>query len=509
MPTQIDLSLSEKTELGDTLLSRLKQLGRDSVVYGIGGVLARSVAFFTIPLFTRIFSPEEFGTIEMLIVLSSFLGAIMMMGMDSAQSMYFFKHKDQGKQEQTRIISAILQIRVLWGSLVVVAATLLSPILNTLLFQGELSWIYFGIAFSGALFAQIMSQSAEVMRLLYRPWGFVTITLCHSLLGAGLMIICIVFFDKGILGYFIGSIISSVLVALLGWHQIKEYFDASHLHFDWWPQIIKFGAPFVPAELAFFLMSSADRWFVKYYHGGTELGLYSVGAKFCILLSLVIMTFRQSFWPIALDAMHSSDGPATFRLIGRLYIGVCCAGVVLLTSISPFLIETLTGPDFHAAWPIVGILSWQAVFYGFFLISSAGIWKSEKTYLNLPLMAGAAGFGIILNWLLVPEFAGVGAAIATAITYLFWVFTSLIVSERLWKVGFPILIMVSQITISACYVYVFIFVLEGVSSLTLNLITLILVMMLVWFAIPSGHRHFNKTELVSKITRSLGDKKDV
>lgn len=53
-------------------MSRLKQLGKDSVVYGLGGILAKSVSLFTLPIYTRIFTPADYGTIEMLGVLTSF-----------------------------------------------------------------------------------------------------------------------------------------------------------------------------------------------------------------------------------------------------------------------------------------------------------------------------------------------------------------------------------------------------------------------------------------------------
>ena len=74
-------------------MSRLKQLGKDSVIYGIGGILAKAVSFLLLPVYTRIFSPDEYGTIEMLTVICSFLSSILVLGMDSAQSMYFFKLK--------------------------------------------------------------------------------------------------------------------------------------------------------------------------------------------------------------------------------------------------------------------------------------------------------------------------------------------------------------------------------------------------------------------------------
>ena len=91
-------------------------------------------------------------------------------------------------------------------------------------------------------------------------------------------------------------------------------------------------------------------------------------------------------------------------------------------------------------------------FYGFFLIASAGIWKAEKTYLNLYLMTGAAAVGLLMNWLLVPEYGGIGAAIATVITYLLWVIASMIVSESLWRVAFSWVALGLQITTTALFV---------------------------------------------------------
>ena len=74
-----------------SIKSRFKQLGKDSVIYGIGGIIAKGIGFFLLPVYTRIFSPAEYGTIEMLMVLNQFLGALLVMGMDAAQSFYFFE----------------------------------------------------------------------------------------------------------------------------------------------------------------------------------------------------------------------------------------------------------------------------------------------------------------------------------------------------------------------------------------------------------------------------------
>ena len=127
-------------------MNRLKQLGKDSLIYGLGGVLAKSIGFFLLPVYTRIFDPADYGTIEMLSVIVGLFSAVLAMGMDSTQSFYFHKQKQRGQKEQARVVSAILQWRLVWGSVLVAAATLGAPILNAVFFGGKLGLAYFGVA---------------------------------------------------------------------------------------------------------------------------------------------------------------------------------------------------------------------------------------------------------------------------------------------------------------------------------------------------------------------------
>lgn len=437
-------------------MSRLKQLGKDSLIYGIGGIFAKGVSFLLLPVYTRIFTPAEYGTIEMLTVISNFLAAVLMMGMDSAQSMYFFKHKEEGQEKQARIVSSILQWRLVWGSVVIIIATLLAPLLNAALFNGKLGWEYFAISFAGTLFAQIMSQSAEVMRLLFRPLGFIGITLSQSLLSAALILIAVLIFEQGIFGYFLGTTVASISIALLGWFKIREYLTFDRLYVELWPQLLRFGAPLAPAGLAIYFMNTADRWFIQNYHGEQALGIFAVGAKFGMLISFAVETFRQAWWPIALNLMHNIEGGKIFRIITALYIAAGTTAMLFLITISSYLIDILFGDQYNQTWKIVGVIGWHSVFYGLYMIISAGIWKSEKTYLNLPIMILSLLIGLILNYLLVPKFGAMGAAIATSSCYGVWIAITYTISQRLWKINFPLLFGAASFIGSFVYTYYFI-----------------------------------------------------
>ena len=419
-------------------MSRIRQLGKDSIVYGLGGIFGKGIGVFFLPVYTRVFSPAEYGDIEMLVTLSSLLGAVMIMGMDSAQSLYFFEQRRHGVERQRRLVTAILQWRLLWGGITMIVAALLVPQLNAWLFGGQLDWLDFLTAFSAVFFLQVMSQSTELFRLLYRPWPYVLLTAGQSLGAAGLGLLAILVFGLGITGFFAGSALASLFAALVGWWMARSYVQWDRWHRDWWPRLLRFGAPLLPAALALYVMSTADRWFIQQYRGSAELGIYSVAAKLGLAMAFTVETFRKAWWPIGMDAMQSDDGQVTFRMIGRMYMGVGIAAVVYVTFLAPWLVHWMAAPAYYNAYPIVGIMAWQALFYGFYLIASAGIWRAEKTYLSAWLMGAAAVLNAVLNWLLVPSWGGLGAALATAISYCVWVFLSYAVSERYWPIRLPV-----------------------------------------------------------------------
>ena len=98
-------------------MTYIKRLSKDYVIYAISKLLSGGIGFLLLTFYTRILSPIEYGNIEMLTILSNFFNLILVMGMDSAQSMFFYKFKKEGVQKQAELISAILQWRIIIGVL--------------------------------------------------------------------------------------------------------------------------------------------------------------------------------------------------------------------------------------------------------------------------------------------------------------------------------------------------------------------------------------------------------
>ena len=61
----------------------LKRFFKDGVVYGLAGLFARSVSIITLPLYTRVLSPTDFGVIDLTLLFTVFCGVIIPFGIST------------------------------------------------------------------------------------------------------------------------------------------------------------------------------------------------------------------------------------------------------------------------------------------------------------------------------------------------------------------------------------------------------------------------------------------
>lgn len=420
------------------IVNRIKQLMSDSVIYGLGGVLSRSISFLMLPIYTRVFTTEEYGNIEMLVVVSSLLAALMTVGQDSAQSFYFFKKKDGGVEEQGRVVSSGVAIRVASGLPIVIAASLAAPLVNNLLFSGSLGLQVFFIAFVGAFFNQLFLQVNEIFRLSYQPWPYIALSTLQAAIAASIVLFTVLILQQREVAFFVGTFVASIAMSITGWIFNRRYLVSIRGSRDTVTELLRYGVPLVPVELTMYAMSSADRWFLSSYKGVEAVAIYAVGAKIALILTFFFETFRKAWWPIALDAMHSSDGPALFRKVATLYIYLGMCVTLMFCFSAKWVTSVLSAPIYLDAWKIACVLSLQSFLYGFFLIVSAGIIYREKTARIAQLTGFAAVVGVILNALFVPIYGTLGAAVATVLSYYALITVTYLLSERYWAIGLPL-----------------------------------------------------------------------
>ena len=242
----------------------IKQLAKDSMIYGVGNAFAKIAAFVLIPVYTRYLTTYEYGTIEMMGTILWFMGGFCNLGLITSQTFLFFSVKED-KHEEKKLVTSMLQLRLIIGVIVICSAILMSSKLNIYFFDGRLDKSLLPVAFIGYFCLMFKDQFIEILRYTRQAAKYIAIMVSKDVLLAIISIILIIFFNMGVLGYYIGYCAAAATALIFTWKNMKGYLSWSRLHTDWWRKLLKFGFPLVPMALGLVVINVTDRWCIKYF----------------------------------------------------------------------------------------------------------------------------------------------------------------------------------------------------------------------------------------------------
>jgi O-antigen/teichoic acid export membrane protein len=183
-------------------------------------------------------------------------------------------------------------------------------------------------------------------------------------------------------------------------------------------EIIRFGNPFVFAGLGYWLLTSLDRWMLAELADATEVGLYSVAAKFASAVFLLNAAFGQAWSPFAMRMRRDrADYRDVYASVGAGWFFVLAWVGCVLAVFAPELLALLTPPAYHAAAFPMALLAMGSVLFGTTQITAVGISLSRRTHLFVRATWAVAGLNFVLNLLLIPIAGATGAALATVGSY--------------------------------------------------------------------------------------------
>ncbi|MCR4908563.1 MAG: lipopolysaccharide biosynthesis protein [Lachnospiraceae bacterium] len=206
-------------------------------------------------------------------------------------------------------------------------------------------------------------------------------------------------------------------------------------------ELLKYGMPFIPVLLMEWLMASCDRVAIRRYSDFDALGVYTAAMKIMVLLITFKNTFVAFWSPVAMERYESgkeAESKAFFRQafdMTRFLCALTAIGLILCRD----LIVLLLGEDYRRAARLIPFLTLMPVFAILFEITCQGIkFVKKNVWLNLA-SAVAIIINISGNALLVPRFGGMGAAVATGLSYLVYFWIGTLLSEHFYPVGYDYL----------------------------------------------------------------------
>lgn len=408
------------------MFKHLKQLAGDSLIYGVSGVIGKMIGIFLVPIYTRLFLPEDYGIINLINISFFLLSILIVSALDNSFARWFYDTKEESEQKKSFAVYVWYQFIVaLFLSMVII---LVSPYIARASFNEAGKPIYIILPALSLITNILPVALINWYRVQRKAVATVFFTIVQTITTIGFTILFVIIFRWGITGVFAALTISSAIFTIVAIFQLKGWLHISFFSIIRLREMLKFALPMIPAALSYWLLNNTDSYFILYFTKSTsEVGLFGIGAMMASMLSLFTGAFQQAWGPFAFSIIDSSDAKKVYANVFLLYgyIMGLLAALLLLFAPEGLMIFTTT-QYYDSAW-VAGILGYNLMLIGLSYIAIIGISIRKTTTPYGVAMLYATIITIVLNFILIPRFGKEGSAMATVIAqvivpvYLFYI----------------------------------------------------------------------------------------
>lgn len=416
------------------MLTGFRRLILDTFIYGGGDFILRSTALLTMPVYTRIFSPEDYGVWSYIGTLVGLYTIVVALGGTTVSNRFFFDAKDTHRQRVA--VSTWLIFIALWTSAISLGLVMLARSISSWSFQTDGYESVIVLSVLTVPLTQVNLLCGQVLRDQFQAKRLTALNLMATSLTIGMSLFAVLVLDLGLTGLAAGAFASAAIMLPLRLWTARSMLRMS-FSFSLLKPMLHFGIPLVATGLAYWIFNVSDTVMLGHLSTFDQVGLYAVAAKVNLVLVLLTGAFGQAWVPHALST-HQQQPELTHVFFGRVLIYMLVVfgglGVLIITFTSEILV-ILTSPEFYPAAAAVTPLVLAGVATASTQVTSLGIYLVKKTHFLTPISAIAALFNVGLNFLLIPQWGMVAAGWTTFVAYWFLTSAYLYVSQRLWPIN--------------------------------------------------------------------------
>lgn len=408
----------------------LRAFLRDSAIYVLPTIASRGLAIFLIPLYTRVLSPADYGSLDLF---TAFAGVVALtIALEVHQAVARFYQQEPDVERRRLYASSALWFSLLMNSIFALAMLAFLPRVAPLVMGKE------GLetAFMAGL-AQIWTTSVLYMvqgqlRWQLQSFKYAVVSLIMVFVSAGVSVWLTVILNWGLVGLMLGTVVGTAVACMLALWWLRDTVRF-RVDLDLLAEMLRFSAPLVVSSVAVWANLYMSRLLINHFLTIDEVGLYGIAYRVASISSLLMVAFQGALSPLIYAHYHKPETPGDLAKIFRIFVVIAMAACLALAAFAIDILTLLTTPDYFASAPTVALLV-PAVLLGNMYIFAPGIVIAKKTHLTIWINVAGAMLNVLLNLTLIPALGINGAAIATLVTNAAIFATHVTISQPLYRI---------------------------------------------------------------------------
>lgn len=413
---------------------RLAQVGRQTIVYGLGLVLSKLASFLMLPIYTHLLTPADYGVIQLVEMTFDIISILA--GASIAVGVFRFYYKAETEEARSSMLSTSLIIILASYTVLAAVVFLNATAISSYVFRGYDHSRLIQIAaltfpFQGLLLVPLAYLRVRDLSLL-----FVGANIVRLLVQLTLNLVFLVHLDMGAESVFLSNLFASMLVSIvLAGYMLTRTglkFSASASR-----DLVRFGTPLIATQVATFFVTFGDRYFLEGTTTEADVGIYSLAYQFGFLLvSLGFQPFIMVWEPLRFEIAKRWDRDQVFTrafLYMNILLVTLAVGIALFVS---DVLMVLSAPSFHPAAALVPLILAAHVVQTWASFHDVGIHIAERTIYITAANWVSAGVSLLGYLILIPAYHLWGAAVTSLVALLVRWLLIYTFSQRLWPVRY-------------------------------------------------------------------------
>lgn len=419
-------------------LKLLRTLLHDSGIYALVACLSPLLSLILTPLLTHTLSHADYGVLTVLNVTLVFFSGLTQCGLCAAFTHVYNSDYHASPLDQQRAFATLLRLLGV-GSLVIAALLYLGAVpMAFLLFHDNAYAPDIRLVALLLLLQNIGMPGLTWLRLRGRVALFAVLTGLSVVCNLCLTLMLVAFWHLGCAGA-LWSGIGSALVPIIGTAPLVVPLVRARFQLTLAYDLLAFGVSTLPGLLSVWMLQLVDRYFLLATGSLSLTASYSVAYTLGnVAAPLVIAPFALAWYSILHALARNARAQELFRQIFRYYSALLLFTACVVATGAHLLLRWWFPPTYAILAPIIPFIAFSNVWYGLFDLFSVGIHVRGKIWYSVIYLPAAACLNLLLNFLLIPSYGALGAALATLLSYFALTVMTYLVNQSVYAIAFEL-----------------------------------------------------------------------
>ena len=430
------------------MLNKLTRAFQNSLIYAIGNISRKAIAFLLLPLYVKKLTLADYGVLGIMEVSSQAIIAIFGLGLYMALNRWYWD--EQHKLKQKEIVFSVSVFLVVTSILAFLGFLPIANSFSNLMFSsGDYTYIL-KLVFLVSLLEIIAQIFFSVMRLEEKSILFSTTNVIRLIVTLLITVYLIIFKDRGIAGIYEAQLVGIVLYFMM----ISRFiFKHIVFKFQWsiLQEMLHYSLPLILSSISGIFLTLTDRYVLNFMSNLDQVAIYNLAAKLAYVIMVFVVTpIRMSLTPILYKMIDQPDSKRFYSKVLTYFSFIIITCVMIISLFSKEIIALFTGAnsEYMAAASLVPIIG-MVIFVGMMKDTVAlGINIVKRTKTISIVMFFAAIFNIGANLVLVPYLEATGAAVATLVSQILLFALIYHFAQKYYKIPYEIPKILKMIIIS-------------------------------------------------------------